>query len=186
MRPVSISDTKLLNALAEVVTRYGVEGASLTRLAEASGLKRASLYHRFPGGKDEIIEAVAALSNERLLAALQPAYAAGDPGNRAQKLASSIDDYYAHGSRSCLIIALSVSSDDDRAGAAQCVTGWSKAFEHLARDSGFEADQARHAAIDAVAAIEGALVISATTGDTGPFERALASLPARLTIAPSS
>ncbi len=184
MRPISISDGTLLTALAGVVSRFGVEGASLTRLSLASGLKKASLYHRFPGGKDEIVDAVVDHTATGFGQALSAAYADGDPVERAGLLANAIGDYYAGGARSCLIVALSVSSDEDRQGAARCIAGWSSALENLALDAGLLPGRARMAAVDTVAAIEGALVISAGTGDTGPFERALASLPERLTATP--
>lgn len=181
MRPVSISDGELLTALGEVVSRFGVAGASLNRLSEASGLKRASLYHRFPGGKDEIVEAVVEHTAGRLDDALAPAYEEGDPADRAVRVAAGIDEYYRQGEQSCLIVALSVSEDESRGGAARCLDGWSTAFERLAIDAGRDPAEAGLVAIDAVAAIEGALVVSAATRDTGPFERVLAGLPDRLT-----
>lgn len=184
MRPASIGDTELVDALGDVFSRYGVEGASLSRLSEASGLKRASLYHRFPGGKDEIVTAVVDRTAERFNRALAQAYAEGAPAERAMQVADGIDDYYEQGARSCLIVALSVSDDESRSGGLQCVDAWAKAFEKIAGDAGLKPKQAREAAIDAVAAIEGALVISTTTGDTGSFQRALASLPDRLTTKP--
>ncbi len=186
VRPVSISDRNLLASLGAVVSRFGVEGASLARLSQASGLKKASLYHRFPGGKDEIVDAIVDDTEARFAKAMSSAYVEGDPAARAEALAAGIGEYYAQGADSCLIIALSVSGDEIREGAARCVTGWSSALENVALDAGLTPDQARITAIDAVAAIEGALVISATTGDTGPFERALASLPRRLTTVPES
>jgi Bacterial regulatory proteins, tetR family len=38
---------------------YGFEGVSVKHLADATGLEKASLYYRCPGGKDEIVMAVA-------------------------------------------------------------------------------------------------------------------------------
>ena len=49
-----------MTGLMEVIRAKGFEGASMNDLAEATGLKKASLYHRFPGGKQEITEAVLA------------------------------------------------------------------------------------------------------------------------------
>ena len=42
-------------ALAEVFRERGYEGASLAALSEASGLGKASLYHFFPKGKEEML-----------------------------------------------------------------------------------------------------------------------------------
>jgi AcrR family transcriptional regulator len=181
-RPTTIDDGPLVDALAEVFTRYGYEGANLNRLSEASSLKRASLYHRFPGGKDEIVQAVISRAEDRYAAVLGPAFADGDPAQRASDVAVGLADYYEGGHGSCLIIALSLSDDEGRLQGGACVLGWAEGFARIARDAGMTDEQAQDASLDAVAAIEGALVISATTGRTGPFDRALADLPARLTV----
>lgn len=180
-RPATIDDVSLVDALAEVFSRYGYEGANLGRLSDASNLKRASLYHRFPGGKDEIAQAVVARAEDRLAAALAPAFEDGDPEDRARRVAVALAEYYADGLGSCLIIALSVSDDDGRAQGGRCVLGWADGMANIARDAGMSDAAADEVALDAVARIEGALVVSATTGRTGPFERTIADLPARLT-----
>ena len=182
MRPTTIDDIPLVDALAEVFCRYGYEGANLNRLSEASQLKRASLYHRFPGGKDEIVEAVIARAEDRYHAIMEAAMDDGDPVERAGRVAEGLAEYYADGHGSCLIIALSLSDDEGRARGGDCINGWSEGFIRIARDAGMTKAQARRASLDAIAAIEGALVVSATTGDTGCFDRALASLPDRLTV----
>ena len=53
-----IDEAFLIDQLGKVFRIHGYEGASLSLIAEATGLKRASLYHRFPGGKEEMAEAV--------------------------------------------------------------------------------------------------------------------------------
>lgn len=177
----SIEDVPLVDALAEVISRYGYEGANLNRLSDASNLKRSSLYHRFPGGKDEIVQAVIARAADRYASVLEPAFEDGDPDERARRVAQGLAGYYADGEASCIIIALSLSDDEGREQGGQCVLGWADGFARIASDAGMSEDDALEAALDAIAIIEGALVISATTGRTGPFERALAELPARLT-----
>ena len=51
-RKTTVDDDELLEKLTKVFTSYGYDGASLTILSSATGLKRASLYHRFPGERD--------------------------------------------------------------------------------------------------------------------------------------
>ena len=58
MRPQKVLDIEILAGLTKVFRSKGYEGASLNELAEATGLKKASLYHRFPGGKQEMAETV--------------------------------------------------------------------------------------------------------------------------------
>ncbi len=177
----SIEDVPLVDALAEVFSRYGYEGANLNRLSHASSLKRSSLYHRFPGGKDEILQAVIDRAEDRYAAVLAPAFEDGDPEERAIRVAQGLADYYANGEASCIIVALSLSDDEGRSQGGECILGWADGFARIAGDSGMNEADALEASLDAIALVEGALVISATTGRTGPFERALAQLPARLT-----
>ena len=50
MPTTKVTDNQLLDKLTEVFRLYGYEGASLSRISKVTGLQRASLYHRFPGG----------------------------------------------------------------------------------------------------------------------------------------
>ena len=47
-----------LPALGEVFREHGFEGASLALIGERTGLGKGSLYHFFPGGKEEMAAAV--------------------------------------------------------------------------------------------------------------------------------
>ena len=54
----SISREEVLNRLTKTFRTYGYDGASLAKLSEATGLGPSSLYHYFPGGKEEMAQAV--------------------------------------------------------------------------------------------------------------------------------
>ncbi len=181
MKPDASKHEDLVDALGDVFRRYGNEGSSIARLSEAAGLKRSSLYHRFPGGKEEIVEAVVDRAAERYEVVLAPAFSDGPPRERAAQVAKGLDDYYRNGLRPCLLIALTVSDDGDRSLAGSCIEAWATAFTRIAADAGFSPVAAEAAAMDAIAAIEGGLVISSTSGKTAAYERALATLPDRLT-----
>ena len=51
---------EVLRALGEVFRAHGYEGASLTLITEATGLGKGSLYHLFPGGKEQMAAEVLA------------------------------------------------------------------------------------------------------------------------------
>ena len=176
-----IDDVTLADGLARVFSRYGYCGASIDRLSEETGLGRASLYHRFPGGKDQMVSAIINRAEERYGTALAPACAEGVPYKRAQEVAKGLNDYYKNGTQACLIIALSVSDGDGPATGGVCVDGWADGLMRIALDAGMSSVEADAAVMDAIAAIEGGLVIAATTGKTGAYERAIATLPDRLT-----
>jgi len=53
----------LIGKLVDVVYDYGYDGTTLSVISEATGLGKASLYHHFPGGKEEMAAAVLAHSD---------------------------------------------------------------------------------------------------------------------------
>ncbi|NNE94421.1 MAG: TetR/AcrR family transcriptional regulator [Acidimicrobiales bacterium] len=50
-RKVKYSDTKILNAAAQVVAASGVDGASVSQVAKRVGAPSGSVYHRYPSRK---------------------------------------------------------------------------------------------------------------------------------------
>jgi len=54
----SVAKESLLPALADTFCKLGFDGASLSALSRATGLQKASLYHHFPGGKQQMAEVV--------------------------------------------------------------------------------------------------------------------------------
>ncbi len=61
-RTAALSKTQMAERLCSVFKAEGYAGASLTLLAEAAQLKRASLYHHFPNGKIDMAKAALAYS----------------------------------------------------------------------------------------------------------------------------
>lgn len=180
MPALSVSDDTLLDRLSTLFRRTGFDGASLSEISVATGLKRSSLYHRFPGGKSQMaLDATLATSDDfadRAAAAL-----AGDrrPADRARAFAAMLDEFYDGGRRGCLLETLSLGAVPTEAavGLTAAAAAWVDALASIARDAGLATDDARHAAEDVVASVEGALVLARITGDVGAFRRVLDRLP---------
>ena len=51
-----------LPVLFRLFRHHGYDGVSLAKIAEATGLGKASLYHHFPGGKTEMVRETLAYS----------------------------------------------------------------------------------------------------------------------------
>ncbi len=183
MPPKIVSDTTLRDRLIEVFRAEGYEGASLSRLQQATGLQRSSLYHRFPKGKQDmaasVVQDVARRFAEEILA---PDFAADRPEVRLDAIAQRLDKFYDGGHLSCLLDALSLGTPSARLVELthQAMTLWVGAFREVATDAGLDPDEAHRRAVDAVAAIQGGLIVARTIGDTAGFRRALRSLPQRL------
>ena len=179
-----ITNEDLLERLTRVFQDHGFEGASLSRISEATGLEKASLYHRFPGGKDQMAEAVLAHVGrwfvENLLAPLRET---GPVAARIRKTGRRIQAFYEDGRGSCLLDTLSLRDGSPALHEAvgRTYAAWRDSFAAAAREAGLPAGLARRRAEEAIMSIHGALVLARATGDTKPFARALARLPDLLT-----
>jgi AcrR family transcriptional regulator len=175
----TISDADLLARCTDVFRTYGFEGATMSRLAAATGLEKASLYHRFPGGKEQMVVAVAAgvaawFQTNVFDVLKQP----GAPQKRINAVAAHLRAFYAEGKKSCVLDLLSIpaAGPELAAGLKGALEAWQKAFAEVAQESGFSACEARRRAQDAIMRIEGALVLSRVLGDSKPFHRAVDEL----------
>ena len=173
-----IDEVELLDRLLDAFRRYGWEGASISRLSAATGLERASLYHRYPGGKRDMAVAAAARAAERFADdVLAPLHTSAAPAERVRLTAERLDEFFDGGTSWCLCDTLTLAVDDDRIAAA--VRGntenWLAAFRTVAHEAGHE--DAEQRARRALVAIQGSLVLARATGDRTAFRDSLASLP---------
>ncbi len=184
MVPRKIGDDMLLDRITEIFRAHGYEGASLSRITEATGLQRASLYHRFPGGKAEMVAAVLERTGEWLGAnVLGPLCQSGPPRERVERMCERLKEFYSDGGHSCLLDTLSLGDEGSelRASIEAAMTAWFDALSKVARDAGYKRGEARRRAEDAMVLIQGALVVTRATGNRKPFARALDRLPGVLT-----
>jgi TetR/AcrR family transcriptional regulator, lmrAB and yxaGH operons repressor len=181
-RPQTVPDDELFDRLALVFRVAGFEGASLGALAEGAGLQRASLYHRFPGGKVQMAEAVMGRVKDLFTQALEPMRSDPDVAVGIAESARRISEIYADGDLPCVLDTLTLSGAPEgiRASAAEVTAGWIDAMAAAAERGGAAADEARLAAEDAFVRIEGSLVLARLHGDPTAFRRTLTGLPRML------
>lgn len=187
-RPVRIEDSVLLKKLSDVFREVGYEGASLATLSEATGLKKASLYHRFPGGKEQMAREVLASAGAWLAGnILTPLKASGPPEARIRAMTRNLGEFYSGGRQACLLNMLS-SPHADRGPFARMIENvfkaWIEALSTVLTDAGFDEDTARFRAERAIALLEGSLVIGRGLGTTRPFRNCLANLERELLAPP--
>ena len=183
MRPVKLKERQVFARVSKVFREKGYEGTSYADLMAATGLVKASLYHRFPGGKQEVVEAILSeVDREFSEYVLRPAWQEGSPRERTRQMASRLKEFYGSGGCWCLLDTITLSSSLQTVRhAGRSMKFWIESFVRVARDAGVPSRQARARAEDAVAGIEGALIVSRVTKNRRPFLRILESLPAHLT-----
>lgn len=174
---------ELLPLLAEVFRAHGYEGATLSLISEATGLGKGSLYHFFPGGKQQMAaEVLAEIDNWfeiNIFAALR---SSEDPARAVAAMIAAVDGYFRSGNRVCLVgvIALGASRDMFASEVHGYFQRWNDALCRLLTRSGVATRTARRRSTDALLTIQGALVLARALDDPKVFGRALTELPGRL------
>jgi AcrR family transcriptional regulator len=189
-RPQSVEDEELMARLSCVFRDVGYEGASLTLLAEATGLKKASLYHRFPNGKQQMAEEVLASALAWYEAnILGPLRSAASPAERVAAVVLHLDGFYAGGQHACLLNMLA-SPRAELGPFSEAIKGAFEAlvsaFTVVARDAGHGAKAAKLRAERTVMLLHGSLVMSRGLRSAKPFKTFLAGLADDLIGAPAS
>ncbi|MCB8837546.1 TetR/AcrR family transcriptional regulator [Aurantimonas sp. VKM B-3413] len=175
--------SEAISGLAEVFREHGYEGASLARITEATGLGKGSLYHFFPGGKEEMAEAVldeiAAWFAREIFSPLRDA---SDPGEAIARMLDGVETYFHSGRRVCLIGSFALGCVRDR--FADRVAGyfgaWRAALAAALRREGVAPSESEALAEDAIAAIQGGLVAARALDDPALFSRTIDRLRQRL------
>jgi AcrR family transcriptional regulator len=63
---------RIVEAAADLVLARGVGGTSLDEIGAETATSKSQLFHYFPGGKSELVSALASLQGERVLEAQRP------------------------------------------------------------------------------------------------------------------
>lgn len=177
-----MSKDEVITQLEKVFRQYGYEGATLARLSEATGLSKASLYHYFPKGKEEMAAAV--LNHRQWFEEhiLDPLRGGGIPSDRIRTMLKNVDELYNNGQKSCLLAVLLLGESKDLFSTQIkfSLNIWIDTLAQVLVDGGLAPERARHRAEDAIMQIQGALVLARGLDDTSPFERVIKRLPEEL------
>jgi AcrR family transcriptional regulator len=169
----------IIPVLAEIFRIYGYEGASLTRITEGTGLGKGSLYHFFPGGKEEMATAVLAHIDgwfqQHVYAPLrQPA----DPAECVANMFDEVSRYFASGRKVCLVGMFALGNERDR--FAQAVSAyfrdWAASLASTLQRGDVPPGAAQTLAEQIVGGIQGALVMARALQEPQVFARITDSL----------
>jgi AcrR family transcriptional regulator len=197
MQVVTGTRDRILTATNELFRRHGYNGTSLKQVTTAAAAPTGSLYHFFPGGKDELTLAVITASGEtyRQLfeliadAAIDPAAAVSDFFEAAARMLEESDfiDPCPIGT-----IAREVASTNDalRHGTDRVFTSWIDTATARFESHGVQHDRAQQLATTIVAALEGGFVLARARRDAEPLravghcmrhlvDEAIATVPAK-------
>jgi AcrR family transcriptional regulator len=175
------SDTKerILESSGELFRRQGYMGTGVKQIVAEAGAPFGSLYHFFPGGKEELGAATIRRSG-RLYGLLLGEYAGPEielvTGIRAFFAAAAETLRETDYADACPIatVALEVSSANEelRRACADVFEGWVAGGTERFVAEGIPRERARELVIHMIAALEGAFVLSRALRRTEPVELA--------------
>ena len=171
--------------LAEIFRELGYEGTTLSCITERTGIGKGSLYHFFPGGKEEMAKAVLTDVDAWFERAIYQPLRSDDAHQAIAAMWVNVSDYFRSGGRICLIGAFALDETRERFSAAirDYFIRWIDALRSALVRVGHSEEEARALAEDGVAGIQGALVLSRALDDKAVFTRSLETLAKRLDAA---
>ena len=186
MRPQKILDADMIAGLTKVFRDKGYEGASLNELAEVTGLKKASLYHRFPNGKQEMAECV--LTNVDHWVDDHIFFHLFDESKstelRLREALKNIEILYDSGRETCVLRAFSMHSGLSLF-EQQVKSGmdkWIAAFSALGTAIKLSFTQSQQNAIQTLIELQGCLIVTKGLADTNIFKNTLKNIEKRYSI----
>jgi TetR/AcrR family transcriptional repressor of lmrAB and yxaGH operons len=173
----------VLPLLAEVFRTYGFEGASLSRISAGTRLGKGSIYHFFPGGKDEMAAAVLQEIEQWFRRhVFEPLRASADAGQGIAAMFAEVERYFLSGQRVCLVGVFALGNERDRFADAvrDYFAEWIAALAAALVRRGHKGRQATALAEEVVGGIQGALVLARAFDRPALFKATLKRLRERL------
>jgi AcrR family transcriptional regulator len=174
---VASTRDRIVDASAELFRRQGYSATGVKQIVTAAQAPFGSVYHFFPGGKEQLGAAAIRRSGalyEQLIPSvfdLAPDVVTGTLDFFAGAAAHLVETDYAD---ACPIatVALEVSSSSEplREACADVFESWIAAGAQRHQAAGITAEKARELTIAMIAALEGAFVLARALRSTEPLE----------------
>jgi AcrR family transcriptional regulator len=171
----------MIEGAATLLSRRGLQATSFSEILAATGAPRGSLYHHFPGGKDELITEATRYVGDQVMAALERAEPTSPvavveafTGLWRRVLVGS--DLGA----GCAVAAVAVDAGPDHLElatvAGSVFAAWRSKLADLLVEAGFDQERAPDVAVLLLAAMEGSLVVTRAQQDLDAFDRVVGQL----------
>lgn len=163
----------MIDAAIRILAEDGYQAASFTEVIARSGAPRGSIYHHFPGGKDELVAAALDVQSARTFERLEQ-LAGQDP----IAVVRAFTDGWRRGlgltdfAVGCSLLAVSTSTGEGelRAKAGGLFRDWRGLLARLFAAGGMDPAGAQGLAAQLLAATEGAVAIARAERSLEPFD----------------
>lgn len=176
----------MIEATQRLVASHGSHGTSFSDILTTSGSPRGSLYHHFPGGKEQLVDLAVQATGDRAKASIEALR-----GLTATEVAAGFLDMWrtllVHTSFTvgCAVAGITVDADSpelvERGG--RIFRDWADLLAELLTIGGIPPARAASLATLLVAGSEGAVIVARAQQDLAPFELVAAELQATVRTA---
>jgi TetR/AcrR family transcriptional repressor of lmrAB and yxaGH operons len=173
---------RMLDSAVLLLRERGAPGVTVDAVLAHSGAPRGSVYHHFPGGRNELILGALRQAGDYIAVIVEESVAAGDVQRtvgrfvRFWKRALTDTDYRA----GCPLVAVAIDSREHIPEAADLVreifVRWQASLSDLLVANGFPVERAGRLANLIVASIEGAIILSRAHRDLTPLDDVLTEI----------
>lgn len=178
------SKERMVDSAVKLLATRGAASTTIDGVLADSGAPRGSVYHHFPGGREELITVAARAAGARMSAFFEQDDGPVHPREALAHFAEcwrsllTVSDYRS----GCPIVALAVGGGDQIAAASEIAcevfTGWQEQYRELLVAHGFPQARAASLATLSVAAIEGAVILARAQRSAAPLDDVIAELSA--------
>lgn len=178
------SDTRARMVLSAVglLRERGVDGVTLDAVLADSKAPRGSIYHHFPGGRNELVMTAGQAAAGYITHLLDELARTGDPVAMLERFAefwkqSLIDTDYKAG---CPVAGLAANTSEMSTElvlvAEDAFADWTRLLAAAFEAAGFEATRARSLATMTLASVEGAVLLCRTSRSAQPLDDVITHL----------
>jgi TetR/AcrR family transcriptional repressor of lmrAB and yxaGH operons len=170
---------QIIETTCELLELQGYHATGLNQIIEESGSPRGSLYHYFPGGKEELaaesVRRVGQIVLERIRDNLG---AVDDPAEAVEtfvrRIAAAVEQsgFRAGGPITTVALETASSSERLREECQRIYAGWQAAFADKLVSSGIDEARAGRLAQVIIGSIEGGIILCRTQRSRTPLEAA--------------
>jgi AcrR family transcriptional regulator len=166
----------MILSTALLIRERGARATSLDAILAHSGAPRGSVYHHFPGGREQLLREATVYSGEYVARKLER----DRGGHPLAALDALFDEYRANLEATdfragCPVVAVAVESSLEGPDLRDCTRAaferWRRAIAGGLTRHGIDAARSDELAMNAIAAFEGAIVLCRSYRDLEPLER---------------
>ena len=177
---------RLTDAVLLAIREHGYAGTSMLTLLRDTGVSSSSMYHFFPGGKEELVAAAVRRSGVDAASRIAAVFERHDIAEGISRIfAAAATEMAGHDYLlGCPIGVPATEAAADspliREAAGEVFTAWADAYASALRANGVDAERAASLGRFIVASYEGSVTLARATRTTEPYDDAVAAITAQL------